>query len=80
MIIPFLEEMRKRKSDRKQQFVEVLDQISIISTEIYRSAADNVCHRAVDENDLSLKRLEDLHSQLLGLQKEKVSSLALLFV
>ncbi|XP_021756251.1 65-kDa microtubule-associated protein 3-like isoform X1 [Chenopodium quinoa] len=71
MIIPFLEEMRKRKSERKQQFVEVLDQISNISSEIHRSAADSVCQKTVDENDLSLKRLEDLHTRLLALQKEK---------
>lgn len=71
MIIPYLEEMRKRKSARKQQFVEVLGQINDISSEIYRSAADCLCQRSVDENDLSLKRLEDLHTQLLTLQKEK---------
>ncbi|KAL2892408.1 65-kDa microtubule-associated protein 3 [Bienertia sinuspersici] len=71
MIIPFLEEMKKRKSERKKQFVEVLDQINDISREIYRTAADCHYQRTVDENDLSLKRLEELHSQLLALQNEK---------
>uniref|UniRef100_A0A803KYW3 65-kDa microtubule-associated protein 3 n=1 Tax=Chenopodium quinoa TaxID=63459 RepID=A0A803KYW3_CHEQI len=71
MISPFLEEMRKRKSERKQRFVEVLDQISNISSEILRSAADSVSQKTVDENDLSLKKLEELHTRLLALQKEK---------
>ncbi|KAL9375830.1 hypothetical protein Peur_032709 [Populus x canadensis] len=66
--IPQLEEMRKRKLDRRKQFHEVLEGIQKISSEIYGSADHNVF---VDEADLSLKKLEELHRQLHELEKEK---------
>jgi len=72
MIIPFLEEMRKRKNERRKQFVEVFDQICQISNEIHISPSDCAHNWSINEKDLSLKRLEDLHSQLHALQKEKV--------
>ncbi|CAJ1952519.1 unnamed protein product [Sphenostylis stenocarpa] len=64
-----LEEMQKRKSDRRDQFIEVQEQIQSISNEIY-SASENIT-AVVDETDLSLKKLEELHRELLALQKEK---------
>lgn len=69
IIIPHLEEMRRRKSDRWKQFVEVIEQIKKITTEI--SPTDCTSMIDVDESDLSLKMLEDLHRQLQALQKEK---------
>ncbi|XP_074279949.1 65-kDa microtubule-associated protein 3-like [Silene latifolia] len=70
-IIPFLEEMRKRKRDRRTQIVDVLNQICDIWIEIHRCSSQCPYSEAVDETDLSLKRLEELHTQLLVLQKEK---------
>ncbi|KAF9668263.1 hypothetical protein SADUNF_Sadunf15G0110800 [Salix dunnii] len=67
-IIPQLEEMRKRKLDRRKQFHEVLECIRKISSEIYGSADHNMF---VDEADLSLKKLEELHRHLHDLEKEK---------
>ena len=55
--------------DRRKQFHEVLEGIRKISSEIYGSADHNVF---VDEADLSLKKLEELHRQLHELEKEKV--------
>ena len=78
MIIPVLEDIRKRKDERKKQFVEVLDQICQISNEIHRSSGGYVYNWSADESDLSLKRLEELHSQLHVLQKEKVHPALLL--
>ncbi|XP_010277391.1 PREDICTED: 65-kDa microtubule-associated protein 3 [Nelumbo nucifera] len=69
-IIPQLEEMQKRKCDRKNQFLEVLEHIQKISNEIGRST-DNPSKVVVDETDLSLRKLEELHQQLHALQKEK---------
>ncbi|XP_038685225.1 65-kDa microtubule-associated protein 3-like isoform X1 [Tripterygium wilfordii] len=70
-ILPQLEEMKKRKCDRRNQFVEVLEQIQQISNEIYGSV-NNISSKVVmDETDLSLRRLEELHRQLHALQKEK---------
>ncbi|XP_012072590.1 65-kDa microtubule-associated protein 3 isoform X2 [Jatropha curcas] len=66
-ILPQLEEMQKRKLDRRNQFLEVLAEIQKISNEIYGSAD----HMVVDETDLSLKKLEELHRQLHAHQKEK---------
>lgn len=71
-ILPQLEEMRKRKSDRKEQFVQVLEQIQMIKNEIYRSTIYISSKTVVDETDLSLRKLEEFHRELHELQKEKV--------
>lgn len=63
--------MRKRKSDRKNQFIEVTEQIQKIKNEIFRFTSTSM---VVDESDLSLRKLEELHTELHALQKEKVSS------
>lgn len=71
-ILPQLEEMRKRKSDRKEQFVQVLEQIQMIKNEIYRSTIYISSKTVVDETGLSLRKLEEFHRELHELQKEKV--------
>ena len=73
-IIPQLEEMYKRKSERRNQFFEVVEEIEKIKSEIY-GAMDYVPSKmVVDETDLTLRKLEELHKQLQALQKEKVNS------
>ncbi|KAF3661983.1 65-kDa microtubule-associated protein 3 [Capsicum annuum] len=67
-VLPELEEMQKRKSERKNQFIEVMKQIQMIKNEIYRFSSTSL---VVDESDLSLRKLEELHTELLALQKEK---------
>ena len=59
------------KSDRKNQFIEVNGEIQIIKNEIYGGgyASKDV---AVNEADLSLRKLEELHIELQALQTEKV--------
>lgn len=71
-IVPQLEEMKKRKLDRKNNFLEVLEEIQIISREINGSTEYSSSKTFVDETDLSLRRLEELHRQLHALQTEKV--------
>ena len=73
VILPQLEEMQNRKCDRRNQFVEVLEQIQKISNEIYMSSEYTPSKIVVDEADLSLRKLEELHRELQALQKEKVS-------
>ncbi|XP_010924154.1 65-kDa microtubule-associated protein 3 [Elaeis guineensis] len=73
-IIPQLEEMRKRKNDRWNQFLEVIEQIRRISIEI-RPAEYTPSKVAMDESDLSTRRLEELHRQLQSFQKEKTDRL-----
>lgn len=70
-ILPQVEEMRKRKFDRKNQFIEVLDQIQKIKSEIYRPSG-HTSNIILDETDLSLRKLEELHRELQALQHEKV--------
>ncbi|KAL2227160.1 65-kDa microtubule-associated protein 3 [Sesamum indicum] len=70
-ILPEIEEMRKRKSDRKNQFIEVLEEIQRIKNEIYWSGGYVSNNIAVDETDLSLRKLDELHRELQALQKEK---------
>jgi len=72
MILPELEEMQKRKYERRNQFKEVQEQIQSISNEI-SGPRENVPF-IVDETDLSLRKLEELHRQLHTLQKEKVNA------
>lgn len=68
-VISQLEEMRKLKTERMKQFFEVLNQLQKISSELYGSVGVNAY---IDENNLSLKKLQELHRQLLQLQNEKV--------
>ncbi|XP_062153827.1 65-kDa microtubule-associated protein 3 isoform X2 [Alnus glutinosa] len=70
-ILPQLEEMRKRKSDRRNQFIEVQQQIQEISNEVYGSTEYMSSKMVVDDSDLSLRKLEELHRKLHELQKEK---------
>ncbi|PWA91055.1 microtubule associated protein (MAP65/ASE1) family protein [Artemisia annua] len=66
-ILPELEEMKKRKTERRNQFLEVLEQIQKIQLEISATSYKTI----LDESDLSLRKLEELHSQLQALEKEK---------
>ncbi|GMI75492.1 PLEIADE, MICROTUBULE-ASSOCIATED PROTEIN 65-3 [Hibiscus trionum] len=74
-ILPQLEEMKKRKIERRNQFVEVLEQIQKITNEIYESSVSISSKAVVDETDLSLRKLEEMHRQLHELQKEKSNRL-----
>ncbi|KAL7147545.1 hypothetical protein ABFS83_06G114500 [Erythranthe nasuta] len=76
-ILPQTEEMRKRRTERKNQFIEVLENIQNIKNEINRSDGFNLSDSAIDEADLSMKKLEELHRELQGLQKEKSERLKL---
>lgn len=70
-VVSQLEEMRKLKTEKKKQFAEVLYQLKNISIELHGS---KVVNEYLDENNLSLKRLEELKKQLFQLQNEKVIS------
>ncbi|GAV89413.1 MAP65_ASE1 domain-containing protein [Cephalotus follicularis] len=77
-ILPQVEEMRKRRSDRRNQFLEVLEQIQNITNEINGSAEKVSFNMVVDETDMSLRKLEELHRQLHALQTEKSDRLKLI--
>lgn len=72
-ILPQLDEMRKMKSERRNQFIEVQEQIQSLSIEIYGPI--EYIPATVDETDLSLRKLEELHRQLNALQTEKSNRL-----
>ncbi|KAK7374146.1 hypothetical protein VNO80_07572 [Phaseolus coccineus] len=71
-VVSQLEEMRRLKTEKKKQFAEVLYHLKNISIELHGS---KVLDAYLDENNLSLKRLEELQKQLLQLQNEKASRL-----
>lgn len=73
-IIPQIDEMRKRKTERKNQFIEVNGEIQSIKNEIY-GGDYALKDEAVNETDLSLRKLEDLHGELQALQSEKCERL-----
>ncbi|AQL06196.1 65-kDa microtubule-associated protein 3 [Zea mays] len=69
-LVPYLEEMRKKKVERWDQFVDVIEQIKKVASEI--RPADFVPFRIhVDQSDQSLRKLEELTKELQSLQKEK---------
>lgn len=72
IILPELDEMRKRKSERRDQFREVQEKILIVTNELYCSREYISTKTVTDESDLSLRKLEELHRELQALQKEKV--------
>ncbi|KAH6770827.1 Microtubule associated protein family protein [Perilla frutescens var. hirtella] len=71
MILPQIQELRKRKNDRKNKVFEVLIEIQSIKNEICSSNGLSSNETALDEVDLSIKKLEELHKELQALQKEK---------
>ncbi|KAL3821079.1 hypothetical protein ACJIZ3_006984 [Penstemon smallii] len=69
-IAPALEKLWKQKDERIKEFSDVQSQIQKICAEI-AGTSEHVENPAIDESDLSLKKLEEFHAQLLDLQKEK---------
>ncbi|OMO91222.1 Microtubule-associated protein, MAP65/Ase1/PRC1 [Corchorus olitorius] len=74
-IKPLLDDMRTRKVDRISQFAGVLDQIQKISNEIVDLKEQSGNEGLVDENNLSLSRLEELQRELHKLQIDKINRL-----
>ncbi|CAA7021016.1 unnamed protein product [Microthlaspi erraticum] len=71
-ILPELEEMQKRKTERRNQFLLVLEEIVSITNDIKGQGEHVVLSKPrIDETDLSMRKLEELHCQLQALQKEK---------
>ncbi|KAB1215139.1 65-kDa microtubule-associated protein 1 [Morella rubra] len=72
-IAPALEQLWKQKEERVEEFSDVQAQIQKICGEIAGNLNINnhASTPAVDESDLSLKKLDEYHSQLQELQKEK---------
>lgn len=73
-ITPVLREMQLRKEERMNQFRAVQGQIQKISAEIAGQSEydDSSSTIIVNENDLSLKKLEEYQIELQRLHKEKV--------
>ncbi|KAB2017508.1 hypothetical protein ES319_D08G167500v1 [Gossypium barbadense] len=74
-IIPLLEDMRRKKVERINQFVGVVEQIQKLSNDILGVKEQNGNKVFVDETNLSLRRLEELHTELHELQHEKINRL-----
>ncbi|OEL20177.1 65-kDa microtubule-associated protein 1 [Dichanthelium oligosanthes] len=72
-IAPTLEKLTKQKNERKREFVNVQSQIDQICGEIAGTieVGAQVATPQVNEDDLTLERLEDFRSQLQELEKEK---------
>ncbi|CAJ1851878.1 unnamed protein product [Sphenostylis stenocarpa] len=70
-ITPALQEMRLRKEERLNQFRAVQGQIQKISAEIAGNSENEPSSIIVNENDLSLKRLEEYQNELKRLYNEK---------
>ncbi|XP_061345886.1 65-kDa microtubule-associated protein 1-like [Gastrolobium bilobum] len=71
-IVPVLEQLWQLKEERIKEFSDVQSQIQKICGEITGELnPDQTGTFAVDESDLSLKKLDEYQSQLQELQKEK---------
>lgn len=71
-ILPELEEMQKRKTERRNQFLFVLEEIENITNDIKGQGQLVLPKPPIHETDLSMRKLEELHCHLQALQKEKV--------
>ncbi|KAE8680244.1 65-kDa microtubule-associated protein 1 [Hibiscus syriacus] len=69
-IAPALEQLWKQKEERVKEFSDVQSQIQKICGEIAGNASE-LGAPAVDESDLSLKKLDEYQVKLQDLQKEK---------
>lgn len=74
-ITPALEQLCKQKEEKVKEFADVQSQIFKIRAEIAGNlkSGEKVGKPVVDENDLSLTKLDEYQSLLRELQKEKVS-------
>ncbi|XP_050204958.1 65-kDa microtubule-associated protein 8 isoform X1 [Mercurialis annua] len=72
-ITPALREMRLRKEERVNQFRVVQGQIQKITAEIAGQSVydDSITNVTINENDLSLKKLEEYQIELQRFHKEK---------
>ncbi|KAE8733556.1 65-kDa microtubule-associated protein 1 [Hibiscus syriacus] len=70
-IAPALEQLWKQKEERVKEFSDVQSQIQKICGEIAGSACEQTGAPAVDESDLSLKKMNEYQAKLQELQKEK---------
>lgn len=73
-IEPKLEKLLEQKKKRIKEFSDIQSQIQKICNEISENieARDQVKTTKVNENNLTLEKLEEFQSQLQELQKEKV--------
>ncbi|KAF3502703.1 hypothetical protein F2Q69_00043274, partial [Brassica cretica] len=75
-ILPELEEMQKRKIERRNQFLLVLEEVENITNDIKGQGEHVLSKPPIDETDLSMRKLEELNCHLQALQKEKLQDLA----
>jgi Ase1/PRC1/MAP65 family protein len=73
-IAPILEQLTKKKNERKREFINVQSQIDQICGEIAGTieVGEQVATPQVNDDDLTLEKLEEFQSQLQELEKEKV--------
>ena len=64
--------MQKKKIERRNQFVVVLEEIDSITNDIRGQRELFSFQTTYDETDLAMRKLEELYCQLQALQKEKV--------
>ncbi|XP_075485775.1 65-kDa microtubule-associated protein 3-like isoform X2 [Primulina tabacum] len=74
-ILPQIEEMQKKKCERKNQFIAALEELHMIKNDICGSERYTLCNTDVDETDLCSRKLEELHRELKALQEEKSARL-----
>lgn len=78
LVTPLLEDLRAKKEERLKKFTDIKGHIEKISREIngYAEPIDTVTPPdALEEHDLSLKKLNEYQIHLQALQKEKVRNL-----
>jgi Ase1/PRC1/MAP65 family protein len=73
-IAPTLEQLTKKKNERKREFINVQSQIDQICGEIAGTieVGEQVATPQVNDDDLTLEKLKEFRSQFQELEKEKV--------
>ena len=73
-ITPLVEDLRAKKEERAKQFSDIKAQIEKIASEISGYSFDGalIGSLSLDEQDLTLRKLNEYQTNLRKLQKEKV--------
>lgn len=76
LLAPVVEDLKLKKEERMKQFLDMRAQIDKITVEIsgYSNLANSRLALEMEEQDLSLRKLNEYQTCLQALQKEKVGN------
>lgn len=82
VLAPVVEDLKLKKEERMKQFLDMRAQIDKITVEIsgYSHLANSGLSLDMEEQDLSLRKLNEYQTCLQALQKEKVGNISSMLI